>query len=60
MVSPRCFQQLQPKIFQEIKKGEVIAIEAEWLRIILGAKSVRKKTLVSCSLYNCVYVFISF
>lgn len=44
VVSQRCFQQLQPKIFQQIKKDKVIAIEVECLRIILGAKYVGKKT----------------
>lgn len=42
-------------------KDKMIAIEAECLRIILGAKSVGKKpTLVSYALYNCIYVFIYF
>lgn len=37
------------------------AIEAECLRIILGAKTVGNKTLLSSALYNCIlYVLISF
>lgn len=61
VVSHRCFQQLQPKIFQQTKKDKAIAIEAECLRIILGAKTVGNKTLLSSALYNCIlYVLISF